>query len=1160
MLARRAHLHATALVVTLLAALLLVSMAATAAFAAAPSPWWRLSSAPVPTYLPPGGEGRIILTASNLGDAETDGSKEPVTITDKLPPGLEATAIHGYSNTETAPSTEFPCEPLPTPLPAEPTLKCTFVKTSPRFGERGVLPYEHLTVEIAVKVNAPAGTAINEAKVDGGGAPRSASVSQSVTVSGAQTPFGIESYELTPENEGGLPDTQAGSHPFQLTATVNLNENLELDPQTHELDRSVPAQVKDLHFKLPPGLVGNATALPQCSEADFFTVERTGEGNGCPPDTAVGVVQASVYEPKFLGNEITDLPLFNVVPSVGEPARFGFVYVPKDIPVLLDTSVRTGRDYGVTVSVENTTQVADFLASQVTFWGVPGDSSHDIARGWGCLRPEYEPPEPCTPGGEQQNPPAFLTLPTSCTGPLSTTSEVDSWTQPDAYLSSEYTLQNALGQPFELDGCNRLHFDPSIEVAPDGQAASTPTGLTVGVHVPQQETLASEGLAQADVKDTTVTLPQGVQLSPSAADGLQSCSNAQVGFTGVNPESGADEFMPGAPSCPEASKIATVKIDTPLLPNPLEGAVYLAAPQNFASPPLENPFGSLVAMYLVAEDPVSGVLVKLPGKVTPNPVTGQIVSTFEDTPQLPFENLELHFFGGERAPLSTPALCGNYTTSTSIAPWSGSEAATPSSSFDITSGPNGAPCSDPLPFAPSLVSDTTNIQAGAFSALTTTLSREDGQQSIQSVQLRYPPGLSGLLSGVKLCGEAAANAGTCGPESEIGETIVSVGLGGDPFTVTGGKAYITEKYEGAPFGLSIVSPAKAGPFDLQQGRPVVVRAKIEVNPSTAALTVTTDEKGPHAIPTIIEGIPLQIKHVNVTIDRPGFTVNPTSCNPMAITGTIGSAEGASSPVSVPFQVANCANLQFAPKFAVSTSGKTSKADGASFTAKLSYPNASQGTQANIAKVKVDLPKQLPSRLTTLQKACLAAVFEANPANCPADSIVGHATVTTPLLPVSLNGPVYFVSHGGEAFPSLTMVLQGDNVTIDLVGTTFISKAGITSTTFKTVPDTPFNTFELILPEEKYSALAANGDLCTSKLAMPTAFVAQSGLEIHESTPISLTSCAKAKALTRAQKLTKALKACKKDKKKAKRASCKNRALKNYGSVEKKAKKKGGLSR
>ena len=447
----------------------------------------------------------------------------------------------------------------------------------------------------------------------------------------------------------------------------------------------------------------------------------------------------------------------------------------------------------------------------------------------------------------------------------------------------------------------------------------------------------------------------------------------------------------------------------------------------------------------------------------------------------------------------------------------------------------------------------------------TTISREDGQQNLQSVQLHYPPGLSGLLSGVPLCSEAQANAGTCGPGSLIGETIVSVGLGGDPFTVTGGKVYLTGPKNGqalpgqhgcAPFGLSIVNPAKAGPFDLQEGRPVVVRAKVEVDPHTAALTITTNRRLSYAIPTIVEGIPLQIKHVNVLVNRPGFTFNPTSCAKMAITGAIDSAEGSSLPVSVPFQVTNCANLKFAPKFAVSTSGKTSKADGASLTAKLSEPNAPQGTEANLAKVKVDLPKTLPSRLTTLQKACTNAQFEANPAGCPAASKIGYATVTTPLLPVPLTGPAIFVSHGGEAFPSLTIVLQGYGVTVDLVGSTFISRAGVTSTTFKTVPDTPFDTFELTLPEGRYSALAVNlpasakYSLCGQKLSMPTAFVAQNGAEIHGTTPIGVTGCAKAKALTRAQKLKVALKACRK-KGKSKGAGCERAARRKYGPVNKK---------
>jgi len=344
-----------------------------------------------------------------------------------------------------------------------------------------------------------------------------------------------------------------------------------------------------------------------------------------------------------------------------------------------------------------------------------------------------------------------------------------------------------------------------------------------------------------------------------------------------------------------------------------------------------------------------------------------------------------------------------------------------------------------------------------------------------------------------------------------------------------------------------VNPAKAGPFDLQEGRPVVVRAKIEVDPHTAALTVTTNPSGSYAIPHIIEGIPLQIKHVNVNVNRPGFTFNPTSCTPTKVESTIVSAEGAGSTVSTPFQVASCASLKFAPQFKVSTQGKTSKAKGASLTTTIAYP-APFNTYANIAKVKVELPKALPSRLTTLQKACTAAQFNANPAGCPAASVIGYAKAVTPLLPVPLEGPAYFVSNGGEAFPNLIMVLQGYGVKIDLVGDTFISKSGITSSTFKTVPDQPVTSFELTLPEGPYSALAANGNLCkptTSKtvekkvtvrvkgrkktvtrkvtetkattLQMPNEFVAQNGATLKQTSTIAVTDCAKAVKVAKKKK-------------------------------------------
>ncbi len=1067
-------------------------------------------------------DGQIVVTAANLGDATVNGeAPHQVRILDKLPPGLKAVSIEGLAGDRAGEQADR--GPVDCSLSA---LSCTFAKTLP--------PYRPIEIVIGVEASASSSEP-NQASVSGGETP-SASVRRLVRVGGEPAGFGVEDYELSNEEAGGALDTQAGSHPFQQTSTITLNQSLE-QTQSGLLPQPV-VLAKDLNFKWPAGLIGNPTPFPRCTLAQFLQTveENTVFVSTCPSNTAVGVARTLVNLMKISGEpegtRFEDVvPLFNLEPSVGEPARFGFRV--DQTPVFVDPSVRSGGDYGITVSVDNIAQTVGFVSSQVTVWGVPGDPRHDNARGYGCLTQALGliPELPCNPLGEQ-HPPPFLTLPTSCpknplTGepePLHTSVEADSWEDPRP--AGQQLL--FAGEPMEsLDGCNALPFHPEIKVSPDGQQASTPSGLTADVHVPQEGQLNSTGLAQSSIKDITVALPEGVSINPAGADGLQACSEGLVGFKAfgeVETEPGVSNplFTPRVPGgtaaiaageteplqqgvnfCPNASKIGEVTITTPLLPNKLKGAVYLAA-QN------ANPFGSLVAMYIVVEDPVSGSLVKLPGKVTLNESTGQIVSTFENTPQLAFEDAEIHFFGGERAPLSTPAHCGTYTTDASFTPWSGAAPVSSTSSFEITSGPGGSACQNPLGFTPVLHASSSNIQAGAFTPFTTTMTREDGQQNLQGVVLHMPPGLSGLLTGVKLCGETEGNAGTCGPESLIGETTVSVGLGADPFSVTGGKVYITGPYKGAPFGLSIINPAKAGPYDLGQ---VIVRARIEIDPHTAALTITTDNTGPYKIPTILDGIPLEIKHVNVTINRSGFTFNPTNCNPMAITGSLQSTEGAVSALSVPFQVTNCATLKFAPKFAVSTSGKTSKAKGASLSVKLTYPKAPQGTQANIARVKVDLPKQLPSRLTTLQKACTAAQFDTNPAGCPPASLIGHAKAITPLIPVPLEGPAYFVSHGGEAFPSLIMVLQGYGVTVDLVGTTFISKAGITSSTFKTVPDAPVGSFEVTLPEGKFSALAANGNLCKSqsKLKMPTEFLAQNGAKINRSTKINVTGCPKQKA-------------------------------------------------
>ncbi len=1063
--------------------------------ALAAGPWWHVASISAPAS-PTASEAEIIVDVSNLGDATAGGNlvenlvegKHPITVVDELPSGVTVTGIHPesqagggferYLNEGIFPSLAE-CSVLAQ------TVTCDYGLP--------VRPYQHIMIAIMVKVAPGTGRGESEISVSGGGAP-AVVVRKKIALEGLPSPYHVETYELTPEEEGGLPGTQAGSHPFQLTTTLFFNA--QSVPVYRFYEKEVRPEVqpvaltKDLRFDLPPGLIGNPTPLAKCSIFEFSRILHG--GGACPDNTVVGV--ATPISTGFSELEWTPLgfssPLYSLDPSVGEPAKFGFISPVG--PVILDTSLRTGGDYGVVVTVPNITENAGFIGNEVTFWGVPGDSRHDNSRNRECLQNDesaiHGGPEATCPVHEAVQP--LIIMPTSCAAPPYTTIEADSWAAVGQFTEPfGYTFQNNAGELVSEDGCNRLNFEPSVSLTPDGQAGSTPTGLAVDEHIPQEGALNPTGDAESAVKNTTVTLPVGVALNPAAADGLMSCSEEQVGLQ-----------SPGEQTCPEASKVGTVEVHTPLLPNPLVGAAYLAAQD-------ANPFGSLLALYIAVYDPISGSRIKVAGEVKADPVTGQLVATFKETPELPFEDLILHFFGGSRAPLGTPALCGAYTTTASIEPWSGNPAVDSSSTFDVTSGPNGTPCSNPLPFDPSLTTGSLNIQAGAFTPFAMTMSREDGNQSLDGIQLKMPSGLLGTLSSVKLCGEAQGNAGTCGPESLIGETTVSVGLGGNPYTVTGGKVYITGPYKGAPYGLSIVNPAKAGPFNLGE---VIVRAKIEVNPENAALTITSDATGPYQIPQLIDGIPLQIKHVNVSINRPDFTFNPTNCSPQEIGGSLTSSQGSVSTLHVPFQVTNCAILKFKPIFSVSTAGKTSRANGASLNVKLTYPSAPFGTQANIGKVKVDLPKQLPSRLTTLQKACPDSTFEANPAACPADSRIGSATATTPVLPVHLQGPAYFVSHGGQKFPELIVALSGEGVTVYLHGETFISPQGITSSTFRTIPDVPIGVFELHLPQGSDSALAANGNLCTAKLTMPTIFVGANGVSLKQTTPIIATGCPKHK--------------------------------------------------
>ncbi len=922
--------------------------------------------------------------------------------------------------------------------------------------------------------------------------------------------------------------TQAGGHPWALTTTGEFANELLQDQTGLYKGGSAPTRdPRDIVVDLPPGLLGDPQAVPRCPLATLTEGAHAGPVRLCPADTIIGW-----YQLRFFGGHTILAPIVNMTPPPGESAEFALENTtPQFVQLLTAHLVRTvDGEYGFTVS-SNEIPLVGLERFELTFWGVPADPRHNAMRGKICRSdyPAYGEERFCEGGDEPAGVPPvpFLSMPTDCAGgPEKATMRADSWQEPGSVHEGHYTgYTEATATLPGATGCNGMSFSPGIEVQPDTLLADAPVGLGVNVQVPQSEQPGA--LATPHLRDAVVTLPGGLSISPGIVDGIQACNESGpegINFQGeASEEVGLDgELHLAAGHCPDASIVGSAEAITPLLPEPVKGHVYLARPLcggagQAACTDQDALDGHLYQLYLELGGTGvlanTGINIKAHGYVEANPATGQLTTKFLDNPQTPFSELKIKLNGGPRAPLDNPATCGPATTNADFTPWSapgitpeglsvaGTPDGTPSSFFNVE-GCAGAPG-----LSPGFSSGTVSPQAGSFSSFTMNLTRQDREQFLKGVQVHTPPGLLGMLSSVPLCGEAQGNAGSCPETSKIGTTRVASGAGSHPFEISG-NVYLTTGYEGAPFGLSIVTNAVAGPFNLGL---VVVRARIAVDPTDSSLTITTDEAGPYAIPQIVFGVPLRLKRVTVNVDRPNFMFNPTNCKAQQITADISGNQNATAPVASPFAAAGCKSLEFKPQFKITTSGHTSRAGGASLDAKVSYPPFKAGSEANIARVKVDLPKQLPSRLTTLQKACTAAQFAADPAGCPAASVVGIVRASTPLLPVGLEGPVYFVSHGGEAFPSLIVVLQGDGVRVDLTGATFISHAGITSSTFKTVPDVPVNSFELYLPEGKYSALAANGNLCKSagKLAMPTEFVAQNGAVIHESTKIAVTGCPKA---------------------------------------------------
>jgi hypothetical protein len=873
--------------------------------------------------------------------------------------------------------------------------------------------------------------------------------------------FGFASFGVQATNQDGSLDTQAGSHPYQLTTGIFFNTVDDGSGST------VPEEnAKDIITNLPPGLIGDPAGMAQCTQTELagHSTVSTNKPADCPAASQVGVANIDVNP----GSNFTNQPVYNMVPPAGDVAQLGMNLT--EVNAFIDIKVRTGGDYGVTATVSNPSTLGPLRSSILTLWGVPADPRHDQLRqcpGGGS---------PCSSGTPLT---AFLTMPTSCAGPLTSTVSADSYQHPGRFVNASSTSQDAAGNPVGMTGCSKLDFNPSITLQPDTSVADSPAGLSVDLRMPTAGLLDPNGLAEANLKEATVTLPQGVSVNPSSASGLAACTPAQIGIDNAS-----------EPSCPDASKVGSVQVDTPLLPDPLKGSVYVAQ-QN------DNPFNSLLAIYVTAEG--DGALIKLAGHVVADPVTGQLTTSFDNNPQLPFTDFKLDFFGGPHAVLATPESCGVFSSTSSLSPWSGTGAIASTDPFTIDSGCVSG-------FAPSLTAGTANAQAGAFSPFVVSLQRADTDQNLSGVSVTLPPGMVGKLAGVQECSDAqlaaaAANSGTaelaspsCPAGSQVGTVTTGAGTGPDPYFI-GGKEYLTGPYKGAPYGIAAVVPAVAGPYDLGT---VVVRQALYIDPTTAQVTVVSDP-----FPQILDGIPLRLRRVDVSVDRPGFTLNPTSCSPMNVNGMLSSTGGMLMPASSRFQVGGCQELGFSPRlsFKLTGNGQTHSGNHPTLTATLTQPAG----QANIRSAKVALPLSMALDINNSKNVCnydTAQAVHGGAVGCPASTIVGQATAQTPLLDRPLTGPVYLVQgirfgKNGQrihTLPSLLIPLRGQ-IAIDLRASSAVNGAQQLVTTFSQIPDAPVSKFTLQINGGRKGLLVITGrgqSICNAAQVANASFGAQTG--------------------------------------------------------------------